>query len=389
MNMQSNPPTIMIVDDEPENLNLLGEMLRGSGMGVRALPSGALALAAARDELPDMVLLDIQMPGMDGYEVCRRFKEDDRLRQVPIIFLSAFAETTDKLRAFESGGVDYVTKPFVEVEVLARIRIHLQQHWNQVQLEILVQQRVWELAEALRRLRIWDEAKSQWLGVLSHEMGTPLNGVFGITDLLFMDLPADSEHHDLREDFDSSRARIEKLMNDALTLARIDVANEGFALASVPLMGGLQNALDEVARQHPVPRININLADVGLVCVLAESELLSRALSDLLLTATHCVTADETITLEVRVADEQAHVRIVTDGKSLPADALETFFEVGGQRVLLKGGGDFGLGPVLASRIIHLFNGRVTVRNASPHGLIMEIALPVETLSSCQTTPPD
>ena len=162
------PTTIMIVDDEPGNLNVLGAMLSGAGLGVRALPGGALALAAARAELPDLVLLDIQMPGMDGYEVCRRFKADEQLRGVPIIFLSAFTQPSDKLRAFEAGGVDYVTKPFAEVEVLARIGTHLQLRRHQLHLEELVAQRMRELTEANRRLQLWDDAKNQWLLSLIH-----------------------------------------------------------------------------------------------------------------------------------------------------------------------------------------------------------------------------
>lgn len=378
MKKHSERATIMIVDDEPENLNVLGEMLLGVGLSVRALPGGALALAAARDELPDIVLLDIRMPGMDGYEVCRRFKDDEHLREVPIIFLSAFAEASDKLRAFEAGGVDYVTKPFVEIEVLARIRIHLQLRRHQLQLEELVAQRVLELAEALRRLRIWDDAKSQWLNVLSHEMRTPLNGVFGIAELLFIDLPAESASHDLRAEFDSARGRVEKLMDDAITLARIDVAATDFTLSSVSLKLWLQYASDEVARQQLTPRIQVSLAAVEHVTVLVEPALFIRALSDLLLTASHCVGPDEAITLEAQVVGEQAVVRVLTHGKSLPAAALETFFEVGGQRELLKGGGDSGLGAALASRIIRLFNGSVTVCNGTPHGLDMTLTLPVE-----------
>ena len=95
MSINSDPVTIMIIDDEPENLNVLGEMLRQEGWNIRAFPRGDLALAAAGDEAPDIILLDVRMPGMDGYEVCRRFKADDRLRSIPVIFLSAFSEPAD------------------------------------------------------------------------------------------------------------------------------------------------------------------------------------------------------------------------------------------------------------------------------------------------------
>lgn len=378
MKIDPTQTTIMIVDDEPENLNVLGEMLRVVGWSVRAFPRGEMALVSALSEPPDLVLLDIRMPNMNGYEVCRRFKADERLRHIPIIFLSAFAEVSDKVQAFETGGVDYVTKPFADVEVLARVNTHLRLRRHQLHLEELVQQRVRQLGEAHRRLRIWDDAKSQWLNVLSHEMRTPLNGVLGISELLFMDLPPESAQHTLRLEFDLACGRIQKLMDDALTLAQIDVAAEGFALSSLPLAEVLRDALDAVAGQVPGNSVHVVSCPAEQLAVVGDFNLLKRAFIDLLLTATHCVGADEAITLETRVAAGRVKVAIVTRGKSLSAEALETFFEVGGQRTLLKGGGDFGLGAALASRIIRLFKGYVSVRNGAEQGLAMEISLPLD-----------
>ena len=102
---------ILVVDDTKANLKLLSDMLRGEGHRVRPVPSGTLALRAASVDPPDLILLDINMPEMDGYEVCRRLKADDDLKDIPVIFLSALSETEDKVKAFQSGGVDYVSKP--------------------------------------------------------------------------------------------------------------------------------------------------------------------------------------------------------------------------------------------------------------------------------------
>lgn len=378
MNADSVHATIMIIDDEPENLNVLEEMLRQGSWDVRAFPGGEMALAAALEEQPDLVLLDIQMPGLDGYEVCRRFKADERLQSIPIIFLSAFSESADKVRAFEAGGVDYVTKPFAAIEVKARTHTHLQLRRQQVHLEELVRLRVNDLAEAHRRLRIWDGAKTQWLNTLSHEMNTPLTGVFGISELLFMELPPESDNHALRHDYDLSRRRIEKLVSDAMTLAQIDVAADSFATGPVPLMPVLRDALRAVADPLTAIKLCESLAALENVTVFVEPELLKRALTDLLLTASQCMRSHETMTLEATVTAKQAQVTIATSGESLPPEALETFFDVGGQRVLLKGGGDFGLGSALASRIVRLFNGRTSVRNGQDRGLLVEIALPLE-----------
>jgi sigma-B regulation protein RsbU (phosphoserine phosphatase) len=125
---------ILIVDDTPANLRLLAGMLGQRGYQVRPMPSGKLALLAIESAPPDLILLDIRMPEMDGYQVCQRLKADDKTRDIPIIFISALQELGDKVKAFQAGGVDYVTKPFQFEEVLARVETHLALRKLQVQL---------------------------------------------------------------------------------------------------------------------------------------------------------------------------------------------------------------------------------------------------------------
>ncbi len=151
---------ILIVDDTPDSLQFLTRILAERGYRVRPASSGYLALRSVAAKVPDLILLDIKMPDMDGYEVCRRLKSDEQSRQVPVIFISALEETSDKVKGFNAGGVDYITKPFQPEEVLARVRIHLDLRRLQVQLERAykdmedqVRQRTVELEEANAALR--------------------------------------------------------------------------------------------------------------------------------------------------------------------------------------------------------------------------------------------
>ena len=135
---QLNRGNIMAVDDNPANLKLLEGMLRQQGYQVRSFPRGRLALASAAENPPELILLDINMPEMNGYEVCERLKLDEKLAQIPVIFLSALGETADKMKAFQSGGVDYVTKPFQLEEVQARVDTHIKlQRAQQVEHDLL------------------------------------------------------------------------------------------------------------------------------------------------------------------------------------------------------------------------------------------------------------
>jgi CheY-like chemotaxis protein len=129
---------IIVVDDQPANLRLMEDMLRQQGYAVRSFPLGRMALGAAAWSPPDLILLDINMPEMDGFEVCRRLKSDDKLATIPVIFLSALNEAEDKIKAFRCGGMDYITKPFQFEEVEARVDIQLQiQRARRVERELL------------------------------------------------------------------------------------------------------------------------------------------------------------------------------------------------------------------------------------------------------------
>ncbi len=131
----STQPSILVVDDRPDNLRLLLDLLTKQGYEVRCAPEGSLALANIARSQPDLILLDIMMPGLDGYQICRQLKSDASTRHIPIIFISALGEAFDKVKAFEVGGDDYVTKPFQVEEVNARVRHHLKIRSLQQQLQ--------------------------------------------------------------------------------------------------------------------------------------------------------------------------------------------------------------------------------------------------------------
>jgi PleD family two-component response regulator len=124
-NQQAYIHDILIVDDTPENLTVLRQMLAEQNYMVRPALNGEIAINAVNMSSPDLILLDIRMPGMDGYEVCKQLKSEEKTRRIPVIFISALNELDDKIKAFSLGGVDYITKPFQAEEVLARVKTHL------------------------------------------------------------------------------------------------------------------------------------------------------------------------------------------------------------------------------------------------------------------------
>lgn len=173
---------ILVVDDTPANLRLLAGILNGKGYKVRPVPNGELALSAARGMPPDLILLDIMMPEMNGYEVCERIKADERTRDIPVIFISAINDVLDKVKAFAVGGVDYITKPFQMEEVLVRVETHL----AMCHLQNKLKQKNEELTLTLEQLKetqnqlVQSEkmaALGQLIAGIAHEINTPLGAI--------------------------------------------------------------------------------------------------------------------------------------------------------------------------------------------------------------------
>ena len=165
--------SILVVDDKPANLRLLSQLLSERGYHVRPVLSGTQALAAARAMPPDLILLDIRMPDMDGYEISRRLQEEPRTRAVPILFISALHDTEDKVKAFAAGGVDYITKPFHFDEVLARVQTQL----TLQQLRRNLEQEIAERDSLIADLQAYAHT-------VAHDLRSPLAGALGFAHLL-------------------------------------------------------------------------------------------------------------------------------------------------------------------------------------------------------------
>lgn len=171
---------ILIVDDVPENLRLLSQMLANRGHETQTVTSGAEALAVVQATPPDLILLDIMMPEMNGYEVCERLKADERTRDIPIVFISALGSVKDKINAFAIGGVDYVTKPFHFREVCARVETHLVLRGLQKQLQAAnreLERQLQELQARTKELDVYDHS-------VAYNLRTPLTTIITYADVL-------------------------------------------------------------------------------------------------------------------------------------------------------------------------------------------------------------
>lgn len=158
--------TILVVDDKLENLQYLNKILENDDYDIRATPDAMLAFEASKLNRPDLILLDIKMPNIDGYELCSMFKKNDELKDIPIIFISALDSLEDKIKAFSEGGVDYITKPFEPREILARVKTQLQIHKSKLTIAKLLEQ------------------QDLFVKKIMHEMNTPVSIISLNTELI-------------------------------------------------------------------------------------------------------------------------------------------------------------------------------------------------------------
>jgi len=374
---------IMVVDDNPANLKLLEDMLLQQGHEVRSFPRGRLALRAADLEPPDLILLDINMPEMNGYEVCERLKSREKLSDIPVIFLSALNETRDKVKAFRSGAVDYISKPFQFEEVYARVEMHLKLHDLQralkgqnERLEKAVVARTQELAEANERLTILDRSKNDFLNLISHELRTPLNGLLCAGELILEEMPSTEENNELRVVFERSRRRILSMLDDALLLTEINVNGEDFRSSRISLRAALGRAIDKTIEFADSRHVTLNLPWVGPDLVLANEDLLVRALHALLETAVRFSAEGEKVGLALEAASDSLRVVIESHGKTIPGTVLPKFFDLFSVEEASTPGRDLGLRPAVAYSILSLFGALVSVANQDdPPGIRLTISL--------------
>lgn len=187
--------TILIVDDNPRNLQLLGTLLREAGYRIVVAQEGSHALRTVGKVRPDLILLDVMMPGMDGFETCQQLKADGRTRDLPVVYLTAHTETEDVIQGLERGAVDYITKPFIPIELLTRVRTHI------------------ELARQGRLQGVLELA-----GAVCHELHQPMQAVLGMADMLLSQTDDDGP---VRERAVTIRREILRMRGITRKLARI------------------------------------------------------------------------------------------------------------------------------------------------------------------------
>ena len=356
---------IMVVDDTVANLKLLDGLLRERGYQVVAFPRGDLALKGASKKPPDLILLDINMPEMDGYEVCERLKADEALKDIPVIFISALTETMDKVKAFSVGGVDYVTKPFQFEEVEARVHTHL---------ELQRQKRA--VRESYERLRELEHLRDSLVHMIVHDMRSPLTGIQGFLQLLELQTLPDKATGYVQQAAGSTSALIE-MVSSLLDVSKMESGQMKLNLVECDLVAVAREVLTKLDSMKGNRALLLE-TPTSVVTVIADPELLSRIIQNLLGNALKFTPDDGEIHIGIALDEERVRVSVRDTGPCIPPEYHEKIFEKFGQVELRENKQKYstGLGLTFCKMAVEAHGGKIGVDSQVGEGSTFWFELP-------------
>lgn len=368
---------LLIVDDLPENLMVLGNILEMANYQVTSAKSGQEALVKARQNDFDLILLDILMPEMDGYEVCEILRKKSRTKLTPIIFLTSKNDAESIVRGFEAGAQDYVTKPFNVKELLARVSTHLELNKNRHKLEILngkleekVKERTHELEIANKKIETLDKAKSAFLGLISHEIRTPLNGIIGFLDILKQNI-----HEENRELIDMTVEAAERLFNFSelsLLITQLNVNTYKLQNKDLDFILLLDRVKEKISQKwNGEKQIKFYQTNQSQTSILKLDQILiEKVLFSLLDNAVKFARDDAEVNLNIYNKSGFLVCEILDNGSGFTEEALSYAFEpFSGEKYHDIEG--FGLNLAAAKLIVQAHEGKIEVGNKAGHGAIV------------------
>lgn len=314
---------ILVVDDVAAHLKMLARALEESGYLVQTAGDGAQALASAQRDPPDLVLLDVDMPVLDGYETCRRLKAQEQFAATPVIFLSGLSDIPQRLQAFAAGGVDYVTKPFDLHEIRARISTHLEL----ARLRRQAEESSRELDASLAKLRELEHFRHDLVHMVAHDMRSPLMAVSGYLELLDLERDRLGEDHAgfVTQALDGAHTLV-RMIDAMLDTDRLEAGKLPLQLALRDLRAIIDLAIASLGPAS-ARRVAIEVVTPGRIVVQADGEILRRVLANLVANALRSTNGDEKVRIQAASAGGRARVEVHDCGPEISADFRSRVFE--------------------------------------------------------------
>jgi signal transduction histidine kinase len=365
--------TILVVDDIAANRNLLRQTLEPRGYEVLLASNGQMALKVISRTRPDLVLMDVNMPEMDGYEACRRLKAIPELAAVPVIFITANDDSESLVQGFEAGGVDYIAKPFKEKEVLMRVQTHVTIHL---------------LTHALREM---NNEKNEFMGIAAHDLRNPLSAIKGYTEMIIEDAQT-LKHAELERNGRrvlEAVSRMAEMVGNLLDANRIERGEMHLDLVTV-VPATIVAAVLETQRSRAAAKRQVLhwQNDAGSVPVLADRVVLTQVVENLLSNAIKYSPPEKNIFVRLRTEEQSINIEVRDEGPGLSAEDQKRLFGKFARLSAKPTGGEHstGLGLSIVKKMVEAMNGKVWCESEPGNGATFIAALP--TLANGQQISP-
>ena len=358
-----NFPNILIVDDLPANLKLLGEILKSEGYKIRQVSNGELALQVAEKEKPGLILLDIMMPGIDGYEVCRRLKENEKLKEIPVIFISALNESHDIVRALLAGGVDYITKPFKAEEVKARVSTHV------------------KLYQQSKELQELNATKDKFFSIIAHDLRSPFVGLLGLSQIMAEDAKTMTSEtvEELSGMLYKSATTLFRLLENLLEWARMQQGVISFNPERFLLIAKVLECLELVrdsSRNKDIETVANVPSDLE---VFADVRMFETVIRNLVSNAVKFTPTGGKVIVSARMSEgNSVEINVRDSGIGMAKELMSDLFKINVKTGRDGTGGEpsTGLGLIICKDFIEKHGGKIWVESEPEQGSVFNFTMP-------------
>ncbi len=390
--------SILVVDDNPGNLKMVASILKPEGYKLAMANSGVKAIKFAEDKLPDLILLDIMMPKIDGFETCRILKENELTAHIPIIFLSARTDTDDIVKAFQLGGVDYITKPFKAEEILARIKnillLKISQDIINEQNKMLKisQKSIYDdavkilelnnkLTDSERDLKELNNTKDKFFSIIGHDLKSQFSGILGLAEVLhrFNNKISDKDRDTYIGHIFDGLTQMRSFLENILEWARSQTGQINF----FPDYIKLERIFKDIILQYHNNAFKKNITicnDVDSdIRVYADENMLMTIIRNLVSNAIKYTNSGGTIILSAEEGSHAVEIFIKDDGIGMTPEIRDKLFKIGNNNQSVMGTDNekgTGLGLVLCKDFVQRHGGDVSIISEINKGSTFIVALP-------------
>ncbi len=348
---------VLLVDDTPANIDVLSKTLAPEGYKLAIAQDGGKALKIASHFQPNLILLDVMMPGMDGYETCQKLKQQAMTRNIPVIFITAKTETEDIIKGFQSGGVDYMTKPFRQEEVCVRVRTHLQ------------------LQASLQNLMELNEQKNHLLGLFAHDLRNPLSGLLGQTEMILDELVSPEEQQDCLKVMRSACHDMLNLVDNVLNVSAIE---QGSLLLSTQRVAFDELLENRVWINHFLAekqQITIKYEHKSLPMIVCDEKRITQVVDNLLVQAIKSASTMTTIFIKVWQENSRLCLSIKNQGQGLSDEQQQMLFSCPHSQQQSQ---TTQLGLLIAKKVVERHCGQLVVDSQLGVGTEFRLFLPMK-----------